>query len=396
MADDASPAPAPAAESDRWSAEDGRNLRALREKAGLDRGLLARRCTLSPTQLQQLEDGGDSAFYSASIKLAAGVRAIDRLGGSRPPRPAAMVPPTDAPTAADSGLPAAVPAPTLPCPPATSALEHPAATPAAAAAPPAVARPADAPPTQAAEAAVQPAPVQLAPAPPRAPAGAMPDPVAARPSRWVGHGRAWMALALAAGILGLAVTARMGPPQAERTAVAHGEPPATSRDPPPPTSPPEPKAATAAAPGPDTAAPAALQPASPSPAAGAATAGEGRSARDLAREPASGADSKVPVAPEGCARGNALPVVEATPPSADRSPDYVYLVAREALTLCLQDAGQPARLLTLQPDKGLRVDGIPPFLLWGPALPQVDVYFQGNRIRAHQGGDAVALRLLPR
>ena len=104
----------------------------------------------------------------------------------------------------------------------------------------------------------------------------------------------------------------------------------------------------------------------------------------------------MPVAPEGCARGNALPVVEATPPLADRSPDYVYLVAREALTLCLQDAGQPARLLTLQPDKGLRVDGIQPFLLWGPALPQVDVYFQGNRIRAHQGGDAVALRLLPR
>jgi hypothetical protein len=71
-------------------------------------------------------------------------------------------------------------------------------------------------------------------------------------------------------------------------------------------------------------------------------------------------------------------------------------VAKDDLTICLQDATQAGKPVELTAGKGLKVTGEPPFVLSGDSLAEVDVYFQGNRIRAHQGGEAVALRLLPR
>ena len=91
-----------------------------------------------------------------------------------------------------------------------------------------------------------------------------------------------------------------------------------------------------------------------------------------------------------------MPIVEATPPSADRTPDYVYLVAKDDVTICLGDATQTGKPVELTAGNGLKVTGEPPFVLSGEGLAEVDVYFQGNRIRAHQGGNAVTLRLLPR
>ena len=62
-----------------WTDADGSRLRKLREALGWDLPALARRCALSMVQVRQLEEGGDSAFYSAEIKCAAGRRVLVRL-----------------------------------------------------------------------------------------------------------------------------------------------------------------------------------------------------------------------------------------------------------------------------------------------------------------------------
>ena len=62
-----------------WTDAEGLRLRRLREALGWDLAALARRCAMSVTQVRQLEEGGDSAFYSAEIKGAAGRRVLERL-----------------------------------------------------------------------------------------------------------------------------------------------------------------------------------------------------------------------------------------------------------------------------------------------------------------------------
>jgi len=59
-----------------WQTEDGNRLKALREAHGWDVWALARRCALSASQVRQLEEGGDSQFYSPGIKALAGRRAL--------------------------------------------------------------------------------------------------------------------------------------------------------------------------------------------------------------------------------------------------------------------------------------------------------------------------------
>ena len=49
-------------------------LRSLREAAGLDRVVLARRMSLSAAQLSQLECGQDSLFYSPAIRQGAALK----------------------------------------------------------------------------------------------------------------------------------------------------------------------------------------------------------------------------------------------------------------------------------------------------------------------------------
>ena len=59
-----------------WRTEDGNRLKALREARGWDVWALARRCSLSAGQVRQLEEGGESQFYSHGIKALAGRRAL--------------------------------------------------------------------------------------------------------------------------------------------------------------------------------------------------------------------------------------------------------------------------------------------------------------------------------
>ena len=68
----------------RWTEEHGKLLKDLRQKAGLDIATLARKHLVSSSQIGQLENGGDTAFYNADIKFATGKKLLRVLGHDLP------------------------------------------------------------------------------------------------------------------------------------------------------------------------------------------------------------------------------------------------------------------------------------------------------------------------
>ena len=63
-----------------WSDIDATHLREAREAEGLDLHKLARINSLSNAQLLELEEGGESYFYSASIKYSVGKKLLNSFG----------------------------------------------------------------------------------------------------------------------------------------------------------------------------------------------------------------------------------------------------------------------------------------------------------------------------
>ena len=63
-----------------WTDTDATHLREAREAAGLDLHTLARINSLSNAQLLELEEGGESYFYSASIKYSVGKKLLNSFG----------------------------------------------------------------------------------------------------------------------------------------------------------------------------------------------------------------------------------------------------------------------------------------------------------------------------
>jgi len=63
-----------------WLPADGALLKKLREDTGLEITTLARLHSLSTSQIKQLENGGDSSFYTPSIKLATGRKLLMHFG----------------------------------------------------------------------------------------------------------------------------------------------------------------------------------------------------------------------------------------------------------------------------------------------------------------------------
>jgi len=63
-----------------WLPVDGALLKKLREDAGVEITTLARLHSLSTSQIKQLENGGDSSFYTPSIKLATGRKLLMHFG----------------------------------------------------------------------------------------------------------------------------------------------------------------------------------------------------------------------------------------------------------------------------------------------------------------------------
>jgi hypothetical protein len=71
--------PMPTKLNEVWSTADSEGLQRLRLAAGWDTPTLARRSSLSVAQVVQLEEGGDSHFYTPAIKHLAGRQAIKAL-----------------------------------------------------------------------------------------------------------------------------------------------------------------------------------------------------------------------------------------------------------------------------------------------------------------------------
>jgi len=63
-----------------WGPEQEALLKSLRLSAGVDLATLARRNIVSTTQVRQLENGGDSSFYSPEIKFSVGKKLLKCLG----------------------------------------------------------------------------------------------------------------------------------------------------------------------------------------------------------------------------------------------------------------------------------------------------------------------------
>jgi transcriptional regulator with XRE-family HTH domain len=58
----------------------GEQLKKAREKAGLTLEALAKKASLSNKQLEEIENGGDSLFYTAAIKLITAKKIGKMLG----------------------------------------------------------------------------------------------------------------------------------------------------------------------------------------------------------------------------------------------------------------------------------------------------------------------------
>jgi len=63
-----------------WLPKDAEQLKQLREAAQIDISILAKTYSLSISQIKQLEDGGESSFYSPSIKYAIGRKLLMHFG----------------------------------------------------------------------------------------------------------------------------------------------------------------------------------------------------------------------------------------------------------------------------------------------------------------------------
>jgi hypothetical protein len=63
-----------------WTDFDGAQLKAAREKAGVDSFAFARKVNLSTAQLLELEEGGNSYFYTPSIKFSTGKKLLSSFG----------------------------------------------------------------------------------------------------------------------------------------------------------------------------------------------------------------------------------------------------------------------------------------------------------------------------
>jgi hypothetical protein len=65
--------------TEHWTADEASLLQQLRQAAGLDTSRFAMESAISQAQLLQLENGGDTLFYSPAIKAHLGRTLIAKL-----------------------------------------------------------------------------------------------------------------------------------------------------------------------------------------------------------------------------------------------------------------------------------------------------------------------------
>lgn len=327
-----------------WTETDGRLLRTLRERSGIDRANFARRNTLSVGQLTELEEGGQGRFYNDAIKAHKGQTLLARLGYVAPP-PAPPEPPAD-PAPQAQAMP-----PTAPAAPQPETFEEQSAA-------------APGQPEETAEATketgTEPAEGWRAPA--------APEP--AFPRKAVGLALA--AILVVAGVF----LARQPQPVAKEEA-----------PPPAPALPLQPadagaSAAVADAPSPP-AAPASAPPVqAPEPAAPAVA-------------PAAPASATASSTVTTDARCPALPregVTQFTPAAALRPAGYVYIEAASEARVCVVDGRDRHTSAVIRPGAGVTVNGEAPFTLHTRQWGELRVFFQGARVNlAEPSPQAVTL-----
>ena len=103
------------------------------------------------------------------------------------------------------------------------------------------------------------------------------------------------------------------------------------------------------------------------------------------------ASSDVPANTEACPAADAI--VPSYKPSSPRKPaDLVYVQAKTKQVVCVVDASGKTQNKTIDPNLGASFYGAPPFKILSSGLAQVDVYFQGAKVRpANLDGKTILL-----
>ena len=84
-------------------------------------------------------------------------------------------------------------------------------------------------------------------------------------------------------------------------------------------------------------------------------------------------------------------VVSYKPEAPKKAADLVYVQSKTAQTICVIDASGKTQNKTLEPGVGVSIYGKPPFKVLTLGLNQVDLYFQGAKVRAGSAGKTIIL-----
>jgi hypothetical protein len=96
-----------------------------------------------------------------------------------------------------------------------------------------------------------------------------------------------------------------------------------------------------------------------------------------------------------CANITTAPVT-VTSVSPNKPGSYVYLVANKATTVCVDDGKNKRNLVTLTPGAGRSIHGSPPWTIATSEFKSVQVYFQGAKVWVPpEAGSRIYLKELP-
>lgn len=312
-----------------WTPENGALLQQLRLNAKVDIGSLAQKNIVSRNQIKQLEDGGDSSFYSPEIKYQIGKKVLASLGHRMAPVAAPLQD-----IVADPAL--------APIPQVAQAPQTVSSTPA--------------PLPQVVE--------QTALAALKNPAMAQATAATSQQGD-VGSNKVTMGLLLIAGLCGLAWLLLQSGTLTE------------------PTAPSQQVQTTANVPE-TVKAPQAPEPVSVAPVAANAINNAEATITPPATPPApeaSKAEVKVAMASATDDVKNCLwkdTEVELQAPSPKKAAEYVYIVAGKDSFVCVMDGNERVARLTMKKGEDRSVYGNPPFKVQSADLAQLKIYFQGQ------------------
>jgi hypothetical protein len=127
--------------------------------------------------------------------------------------------------------------------------------------------------------------------------------------------------------------------------------------------------------GPDTATDSKADPNAPA----SSTATSSPSVNAVAAVTANATSSTVPVSTDCPAVDS--PIITYKSEAPKKAGDMVYLQPKSAQTICVIDASGKTQVKTLESGVGASVYGKPPFKVFTGGLNQVDLYYQGSKVR---------------